>query len=124
MFILGGSWSGGLGGKIGEIWRWGTGEFSKLPGVPVEPILTDDPQGVYRADNYGWFFSWKNGDGARRTHCAGRRVATTMGQAVLGYIAAADVTRRVCSLPRGPERSHELVQPLQPRGRGQPALGG
>ncbi len=57
VFALGGSWSGGLGGKHGEIWSPATG-WQSLSGVPVDPILTGDPAGVYRADNHGWFFSW------------------------------------------------------------------
>jgi len=59
VFTLGGSWSGGLGDKNGEVWS-PTAGWRPLPGVPVTPILTDDPQGVYRSDNHGWFFSWTN----------------------------------------------------------------
>jgi galactose oxidase len=59
VFTLGGSWSGGLGGKNGEVWSTGAG-WQRLAGVPVAPILTNDAEGVYRADNHGWFFSWTN----------------------------------------------------------------
>jgi galactose oxidase len=59
VFTLGGSWSGGVGGKNAEVWSPGTG-WRPLTGVPVTPILTNDAEGVYRADNHGWFFSWTN----------------------------------------------------------------
>jgi galactose oxidase len=59
VFTLGGSWSGGLGGKNAEVWSPSTG-WQRLTGVPVAPMLTGDPQGVYRADNHGWFFAWTN----------------------------------------------------------------
>jgi galactose oxidase len=60
VFTLGGSWSGGQGGKNGEAWS-PTAGWQLLPGVPVDPILTADPQGVYRADNHGWFFATSGG---------------------------------------------------------------
>jgi galactose oxidase len=57
VFALGGSWSGGLGGKNGEVWSPGVG-WGRLTGVLVTPILTKDPEGVFRSDNHGWFFAW------------------------------------------------------------------
>ncbi|MEW1616167.1 MULTISPECIES: discoidin domain-containing protein [unclassified Streptomyces] len=48
-FVLGGSWSGGRGGKAGEVWSPDTGTWRKLPGVPVDPAMTDDPDTPYRA---------------------------------------------------------------------------
>jgi galactose oxidase len=59
VFTLGGSWSGGLGGKNGEVWS-PSGGWQQLSGVPVTPILTNDPEGIYRADNHGWIFAWTN----------------------------------------------------------------
>ena len=59
VFTLGGSWSGGFGGKNGEIWSPTTG-WQPRPGVLAAAILTNDPEGVYRSDNHGWFFSWTN----------------------------------------------------------------
>jgi galactose oxidase len=61
IFLLGGSWSGGRGGKNGELLVGGT--WTNLTGVLATSILTADPKGVYRADNHGWFFSWSNGEG-------------------------------------------------------------
>jgi galactose oxidase len=59
VFTLGGSWSGGLGGKHAEVWSPSTG-WRRLTAISVTPILTNDPEGVYRSDNHGWFFSWTN----------------------------------------------------------------
>ena len=61
IFVIGGSWSGELGGKNGEIFNTTTNAWTLLPGCLVAPMLTDDSQGVYRQDNHGWLFGWKNG---------------------------------------------------------------
>jgi galactose oxidase len=60
VFVLGGSWSGAVGGKIGEIWS-ATANWRELPNVPATPIYTDDDQGAYRADNHGWFIATSGG---------------------------------------------------------------
>lgn len=59
IFTIGGSWSGGYGGKNGEIFN-GT-SWSLLPGALVKPMLTKDAQGIFRQDSHGWLFGWKNG---------------------------------------------------------------
>ncbi len=56
VFTLGGSWSGGLGGKSGEVWSE-TGGWKLLSGVPETSIVGPDPKGVYRADNHLWLFA-------------------------------------------------------------------
>ena len=56
IFTAGGSWHGGLGGKHGEIWNPVTDSWSLLPGVQVEPLLSQDTGGVYRSDNHFWLF--------------------------------------------------------------------
>lgn len=61
LFTIGASWSGGQGGKYGEIYDPAANTWTKLPACPVEPLLTADAQGVYRADNHAWLFGWKNG---------------------------------------------------------------
>ena len=61
IFTVGGSWSGGQGGKDGEIYNPDRDSWTLLPGCPVDPIITDDERGVYRADNHAWLFGWKNG---------------------------------------------------------------
>ncbi|MBF6557702.1 MAG: discoidin domain-containing protein [Acidimicrobiales bacterium] len=60
-FTLGGSWSGPIGGKVGEIWS-PTGSWRELPNVPATPIYTADAQGTYRADNHGWFIATSGGE--------------------------------------------------------------
>jgi galactose oxidase len=60
IFTIGGSWSGGQGGKNGEVYNPATNTWTLLPSCPVAPMLTNDAQGVYRADNHAWLFGWKN----------------------------------------------------------------
>nr|XP_018916660.1 PREDICTED: galactose oxidase-like [Bemisia tabaci] len=59
-FVLGGSWNGGVDGKNGELYDPGTNQWTKLPGCRADAMLTGDKDGVYRADNHGWLFGWKN----------------------------------------------------------------
>ena len=61
VFVIGGSWSGGVGDKNGEIYDTNANTWSLLPGCPVAPMLTNDKEGPYRADNHGWLFAWKGG---------------------------------------------------------------
>lgn len=61
IFNIGGSWSGGYGGKNGEIYDPTTNTWSLLTGCPVAPMLTVDAQGIFRQDNHGWLFGWKGG---------------------------------------------------------------
>jgi galactose oxidase len=60
VFTIGGSWNGGQGGKNGEVWSAQNG-WQLLPGALVAPILTNDADGVYRADNHAWLFAWSGG---------------------------------------------------------------
>ncbi|MBT2594584.1 discoidin domain-containing protein [Arthrobacter sp. ISL-72] len=60
VFTLGGSWSGGIGGKNGEVWSAAAG-WRTLPNVLVNNILTDDPAGEYRSDNHAWLFAAPGG---------------------------------------------------------------
>jgi galactose oxidase len=59
VFTLGGSWSGGYGNKNGEVWNASTG-WRRTSNILASAIVTDDPQGVYRADNHGWYFGVGN----------------------------------------------------------------
>ncbi|KAE8361334.1 galactose oxidase [Aspergillus caelatus] len=59
IFTIGGSWSGGQGDKAGEVYDVANNIWTRLPGCKVEPMLTKDSQGVYRQDNHGWLFAWK-----------------------------------------------------------------
>ncbi|MER6573177.1 discoidin domain-containing protein [Streptomyces sp. NPDC001093] len=60
-FVIGGSWKDKLGNKDGEVWSASTGTWRKLPGVPAQPTLTADPDGVYRADNHEWLYATSEG---------------------------------------------------------------
>jgi galactose oxidase len=60
VFTIGGSWSGGRGGKNAEQYDPATNTWTLLPGCPVAPMLTNDHQGIFRQDNHGWLFAWKN----------------------------------------------------------------
>ncbi len=60
-FVLGGSWSGGNGGKDGEVWSPATGTWRKLSGVPATNTMTGDPAGPYRADNHQWLYALPGG---------------------------------------------------------------
>lgn len=59
-FVIGGSWSGGQGGKNGELYSPNGNTWYPLPGCPVGPMLTADNGGVFRADNHGWLFAWSD----------------------------------------------------------------
>jgi galactose oxidase len=61
VLTLGGSWSGGEGGKSGEVWNSSTGAWTLLSGVPETNIVGPDPQGIYRGDNHLWMFAQSGG---------------------------------------------------------------
>ncbi len=58
VLTLGGSWSGGLGGKTGEVWTAADG-WRVLSGVPETNVMGSE--GVYRADNHLWLFATSGG---------------------------------------------------------------
>ncbi|MFL9898511.1 RICIN domain-containing protein [Paraburkholderia fungorum] len=60
VFLVGGSWNGGLGGKTGETWTSGSG-WQVNGGIPADPILTNDAGGIFRQDNHAWLFAVANG---------------------------------------------------------------
>jgi galactose oxidase len=64
VFTLGGSWSGGQGGKSGEIWSGASssaGTWTVSQGIPETNIVGPDPAGIYRGDNHLWMFAQSNG---------------------------------------------------------------
>jgi galactose oxidase len=63
VLTLGGSWYDSAGDKNGEIFtpQGTTGSWSNLPGVLASKILTQDPAGIWRADNHPWLFAQANG---------------------------------------------------------------
>lgn len=61
IFTIGGSWSGGAGGKNGEIYDTDANTWTRLPGCPVKPLYTQDKEGERKADCHAWLFGWKQG---------------------------------------------------------------
>ncbi|MBS0164801.1 MAG: RICIN domain-containing protein [Nitrospira sp.] len=56
VFTIGGSWSGGEGGKDGEVWNVTNG-WRRTPGIIANTILTNDAFGINRSDNHPWLFT-------------------------------------------------------------------
>lgn len=62
VFTIGGSFSGGIGGKTGEVYDPATNTWSLISGADPTPMLTTyDAEGAWRTDNHAWLFGWKNG---------------------------------------------------------------
>ncbi|MEM9933578.1 MAG: PA14 domain-containing protein [Bacteroidota bacterium] len=63
VFTVGGSWSGGRGGKTAEIWNSSTGDWTTKSGIPADVVLdgTTSSEGVYRNDNHSWLWVAPNG---------------------------------------------------------------
>ena len=65
VFLLGGSWSGGVATatykKIGEVYDGSS--WRTLNNVDAVPIRTGDSRGPYRADNHAWLFGWSQNRG-------------------------------------------------------------
>ncbi|NML16568.1 DUF4082 domain-containing protein [Azohydromonas caseinilytica] len=63
VFTLGGSWSGGTGGKHGELWTE-AGGWKRLPGVPIDSFLSVDPSPAnssFGGDSHFWLVPAGNG---------------------------------------------------------------
>jgi galactose oxidase len=60
VFTVGGSWNGGVGNKNGETWLPGSG-WQENTAVLADYFVTNDAQGMYRADNHAWLFARSNG---------------------------------------------------------------
>ena len=56
VFTVGGSWSGGRGGKFGELWDPVRNLWLPLRGIRSDPLQTNDIEGVFRSDNHMWLF--------------------------------------------------------------------
>ncbi|KAG5924214.1 hypothetical protein E4U53_003462 [Claviceps sorghi] len=59
VWTTGGSWSGGVTIKNAEVYDARAGRWTMQNGASVKPMLTNDKQGLYRADNHAWLFGWK-----------------------------------------------------------------
>lgn len=62
IFLIGGSWSGGLNNKVAEVFD--STEWTTLSAIDPAVIYTNDKEGVYRSDNHAWLFGWSAGTGA------------------------------------------------------------
>lgn len=60
VFTIGGSWSGALGGKYGEVYAPVQNTWTALPGTNVNAMFTADQAGIYRQDNDAWLFAREN----------------------------------------------------------------
>ncbi len=60
VLTLGGSWSGGTGGKHGEIWTAAQG-WRRLTGVPIDSFLSPDPSRSFGMDSHFWLIPAPNG---------------------------------------------------------------
>lgn len=61
-FTIGGSWSGGDNYlKNAEVFNPSTNVWTRIDNAAVQPMLTKDQQGQFRADNHAWLFGWKGG---------------------------------------------------------------
>ncbi|MCJ1425377.1 hypothetical protein MMC29_003276 [Sticta canariensis] len=61
IFTIGGSWSGAIGNKNGEVYNTNTNVWTKLPGCLSKALYTADKEGEYKWDNHPWIFGWKQG---------------------------------------------------------------
>ena len=60
VLTLGGSWSGGVGNKHGEVWTASAG-WRRLSGVPVDAMLSPDPSRNFGGDSHYWLIPTGNG---------------------------------------------------------------
>jgi galactose oxidase len=62
VFVLGGSWSGEVGRKYGEVYDHSSRTWTRKTGTePIGSILTNDVEGEYRTDNHMWLFESTDG---------------------------------------------------------------
>jgi YVTN family beta-propeller protein len=60
VLTLGGSWSGGVGNKHGEVWS-AAGGWRRLSGVPIDSFLSSDPSRNFGMDSHFWLIPAGNG---------------------------------------------------------------
>lgn len=61
VFTIGGSYSGGIFRKPGEVYDPAASTWALLQGADPAPLETTDREGAWRIDNHAWLFSWSNG---------------------------------------------------------------
>jgi YVTN family beta-propeller protein len=60
VLTLGGSWSGGVGNKHGEIWTEATG-WRRMSGIPIDPMLSVDTSRNFGGDSHFWMIPTGHG---------------------------------------------------------------
>ncbi len=60
VLTLGGSWSGGVGNKHGEIWTEATG-WRRMSGIPIDPMLSADSSRNFGGDSHFWMIPTGHG---------------------------------------------------------------
>ena len=61
VFTIGGSYSGGIFRKPGEVYDPAANTWTLLDGADPAPLETTDREGAWRIDNHAWLYSWSNG---------------------------------------------------------------
>ncbi|GAB7366515.1 hypothetical protein MBLNU230_g8506t1 [Neophaeotheca triangularis] len=61
IFTIGGSYSGGIRRKAGEVYDPQSNTWTMLPGADARPLETTDREGAWRIDNHAWLFPWSDG---------------------------------------------------------------
>jgi large repetitive protein len=60
VFTLGGSWSGGVGNKHGEVWTEAAG-WRRMSGIPIDPMLSADSSRNFGGDSHFWLIPTGHG---------------------------------------------------------------
>jgi large repetitive protein len=60
VLTLGGSWSGGVGNKHGEIWTE-AGGWRRMSGIPIDPMLSVDSSRNFGGDSHFWLIPTGHG---------------------------------------------------------------
>ncbi len=60
VLTLGGSWSGGVGNKHGEVWTEAAG-WRRMSGIPIDPMLSADASRNFGGDSHFWMIPTGHG---------------------------------------------------------------
>jgi large repetitive protein len=60
VLTLGGSWSGGVGNKHGEVWTE-AGGWRRVSGIPIDPMLSTDTSRNFGGDSHFWLIPTGHG---------------------------------------------------------------
>ncbi|ETS83620.1 hypothetical protein PFICI_05496 [Pestalotiopsis fici W106-1] len=98
IFTVGGSYSGGYGGKDGEVYDPTANTWTLLTGAVPEPILTDDHEGIWREDNHAWLYGWKNGSVFQAGPSRTQHWFDTAGNGSVVLAATRDTDDAMCAI--------------------------